>query len=268
MRQRLKAGLLLFLVEVLPGCGGPSTTLVDAGALDAAAPMDMSASSSDLSGLVDDILGTLMDGCPTLIAELASPSPSTIHNALVFVNGDEYSRSALSPGGMRLYDTPNAGGSSGESEVMSFEVLHACAGALLEKTETEIQYAPPTDGGAGSNAITDILLRFGGDKVGVSVTRAYKPGATGMNDSEILDLLEKKLGGINRSTMRVLPADQWTKQILHVFVATFDAEAAVTRVLATVDAPTRADTIVVVTRTTGGGFIYCDPDPALGAECP
>ena len=36
-----------------------------------------------------------------------------------------------------MFATPNAGGSSLESEVMSFEVLHYCEGATLLKTETD-----------------------------------------------------------------------------------------------------------------------------------
>jgi hypothetical protein len=134
------------------------------------------------------------------------------------------------------------------------------------KTETEILYAPPDDSGA--NSITDILVSIGGKKVGVSVTRAYKPAPLTMTDSEVQALLEKKFEGINRSSVRVLPADKWVKQILHVFVADANAEAAVKRVLPMISATVRADTIVVLTRTSGGGFIYCNPDPALGSECP
>ena len=46
------------------------------------------------------------------------------------------------------------------------------------------------------------------------------------------------------------------------------ATDAVKRVYPTIDAALRADTIVLVTQTTGGGFVYCNPDPALGSECP
>jgi len=200
-----------------------------------------------------------------VLAQLHSPSPSLIDNALVFVAGEAYVRSSFSPDGQRLFDTPNAGGSSTESELMSEEILHYCDGAHFLKSETEIGYAPP-DTDAGGNIITDILVAFGNDKVGVSVTRAYKPG--GMSDLEIHDLLVKKLDGINHSSARVLPADKWVKQILHVFVDAQAASDAITRVLPTIDAVTRADTIVLTTTTTGGGFIYCNPNPPLGQECP
>ena len=47
---------------------------------------------------------------------------------------------------------------------------------------------------------------------------------------------------------------------------TADAETAA-EALGLLDASTRADTIVLVTLVSGGGFIFCDPDP-LGSECP
>jgi hypothetical protein len=81
-------------------------------------------------------------------------------------------------------------------------------------------------------------------------------------------LLTKKLEGIVRSSQRVLPQDRWVKQILHVFTANKAATDAVGRVWPAISAAVRADTIVLVTQTTGGGFVYCDPNPPLGSECP
>jgi hypothetical protein len=218
------------------------------------------------NGTPGDILGTLSGSCAQIGALLASPSPSLLDDTLAFAPPETYDRASLSADGQRLYDTSNAGGSSSESEVMSFEVLHACEGASLLKTETEILYAAPDD--SGPNTITDILVSIGGEKVGVSVTRAYKPSSQTLTDADVKALLEKKLEGVKRSSERVLPADKWVKQILHVFAATQDATDAVGRVWPTIDPATRADTIVLVTHTTGGGFIYCNPDPPLGSECP
>jgi len=201
-----------------------------------------------------------------VVSALGATSPSLENDALVFVAGEVYAKSELSPGGQRLFDTANAGGSSTESEVMSYEVLRACAGAKLLKTETEIAYEPPTD--AAPNSITDILMEIGGKKVGVSVTRAYKPSTMPLTDTDVQNLLVKKLEGINRSSQRVLPADKWVKQILHVFAVDQNAADAVNRVWAGMDDALKADTIVLVTRTKGGGFIYCNPDPPLGNECP
>ena len=213
-----------------------------------------------------DILGTLASGaCGLVKSELTQATPSLENNLLVFVMGETYDKGSLSAGGQRLFDTANAGGSSTESEVMSFEVLHHCEGASLLKTETEIAYQPPNDSGA--NTITDLSVEIAGKKVGVSVTRAYRPPSQTLTDADVKALLEKKLEGINRSSMRVLAQDKWVKQILHVFSVNKAATDAIGRTWPTIDAAIRADTIVLVTQTTGGGFVYCNPDPPLGSEC-
>jgi len=173
---------------------------------------------------------------------------------------------ACLPGSQRLFNIPNAGGSSVESEVISYEVLHRCEGAALVATETEIMYAPPDDSGA--NTISDILMSIGGDRVGVSVVRTFRSAPMVVTDEIIRELVVRKLLGINRSAMRVLPAHRWVKQILHVFAPDADNVRRVVVVWATLDAATRADTIVLVAVTRGGGFLYCDPDPPLGSECP
>ena len=211
-------------------------------------------------------LGAVSGACGTLRSMLRSPAPSLVENALGFMTGERYDRLLLSAGGRRLYDTPNAGGSSTESEVFSYEVLYRCEDAALVATETEVMYQAPDD--AGANSITDLLVSIGGERVGVSVTRAYRPIPMVLTEANARDLLRTKLVGINRSSMRVLPAQRWVKQILHVFAVDMSAAQAVSRAWASLDAATRADTIVLVTVTRGGGFIYCNPDPALGSECP
>lgn len=212
-----------------------------------------------------DILGALSGSCGVVKTQIGSTSPTLEQNTLVFVAGETYERTNLSPGGQRLFDTPNAGGSSTESEVMSFEILRACEGAKLLKTETEIAYGDDTP---GAPTITDILVEIGGAKVGVSVARAYRPQNLAFPDADVKALIQKKLEGVNRSSERVKPEDKWVKQILHVFAANKAQADAVVRVLPTIDAATRADTIVLLTQTTGGGFVYCNPDPPLGSECP
>lgn len=213
-----------------------------------------------------DIVGTVSGSCGTLAAMLASTAPSLVDDQLVFMSGESYARMNLSPDGQRLFDTANAGGSSAESEVMSFEVLHHCEGARLLRTETEIRYQPPDD--SGPNSITDILVEVAGQRVGVSVTRAWRPSPLAFGDTEVRALLVDKLNGVNRSSVRVLPEDRWVKQILHVWVASAEVAASVRRVWNSLDASLRANTIVLVTQTAGGGFIYCNPDPPLGMECP
>lgn len=229
-------------------------------------PQTDAGTAADAATNINDILGTLAGSCPAVRAQLHTNTPSLIRNNLRFMLPERYERAALSMGGQRLFDTPNAGGSSIESEVMSFEVLHFCDNALLAATETEIHYQPPDDSGA--NSITDLLVTIGGERVGVSVTRVYRPMPMVLSDAEVRAQLVTKLTGVNRSSIRVLPADRWIKQILHVFVANSTVGDQVERAWATIDAPTRADTIVLVTVTQGGGFIYCNPDPPLGSECP
>lgn len=220
------------------------------------------------AGADGDILGTLASGaCGIVKNELTATAPTIENNLLVFVAGEMFDKPSLSAGGQTLFDTPNAGGSSGESEVMSFEVLHHCEGATLVKTETEITYEPPD--ASGGNAITDILVAIDAKKVGVSVTRAYRPAnQPPMTDLEIKALLEKKLKGIVASSARVLPADKWVKQILHVFSSSQANTDAIARVWPTIEDAVRADTITLVTQTQGGGFVYCKPLPPLGTDCP
>jgi len=242
-----------------------ASTTADAAEGDAGTPPPAKGDAGAEGGTADEILGTLSGSCGLLRSRLLDPAPALDHDKLSFVAGEAYVKTELSPDGQRLFDTPNAGGSSTESEVMSMEVLRACEGAKLVKTETEVLYAPPSDSGA--NSITDILVEIDGKKLGVSVTRAYKPKSQGLTDADVQAVLVKKLEGINQSSLRVLPADKWVRQILHVFAVDKSASDAVERVWKTLSPALRADTLLLVTETQGGGFIYCNPDPPLGTEC-
>lgn len=296
MRTRSSLPLLFSLLFGLAACGSDPEVLAPA---DAGAPRDVPdagylgdvgvtvdvGNASDVPSVIDvgndapapsdaapphdgplPGLGAVSGSCGTLRSMLHNPAPSLVENALGFMTGERYDRLLLSLGGRRLYDTPNAGGSSTESEVFSYEVLYRCEDAALVATETEVMYQAPDD--AGANSITDLVVSINAERVGVSVTRAYRPIPMVFTDANARDLLHTKLVGINRSSMRVLPAHRWVKQILHVFAVDMNAAQAVSRAWATLDGPTRADTIVLVTVTRGGGFIYCNPDPALGSECP
>ena len=210
-----------------------------------------------------DILGTLTGSCGIVKTQLAKTTPTLEKNALSFAAGETYEEASLSADGQRIMTTPNAGGSSVESEVMSFEVLRACEGAKLLKTETEVEYLDDTTGPS-----TDILVEIEGKKIGVSVTRAYRPSNLAFPDADVKTLIQKKLDDIQKSSARVKPKDKWVKQILHVFASNKAQADAVVRVLPTIDAAIRANTIVLLTQTSGGGFVYCNPDPPLGSECP
>lgn len=282
--RRLFGGLVLasFLAAACSSSNGDAPSpnppvVVDSGTSpperDSAAPPIEDAGVDHLDAGYDSggsgiLLGALTSGvCASLVNDLTTTTPSLDINTIVFTAGETYDRDSLSPGGQRLFDTANAGGSSTESETMSYEVIRYCTGAVLLHTETEIAYAPPDDSGA--NTISDLEVQIGSLKVGVSVTRMYEPSSQGpITDDEAKALIEKKLEGVVRSSQRVLPQDQWVKQILHVFSVNQAATDAIARVLPTIDPAIRADTIVLVTQSQGGGFLYCHPTPPLGSECP
>lgn len=246
--------------------GGSSSDAAPDASADSATSDARDAASSDGGPSNESILGTLYGPCGVLRPMITSPMPSLVNNTLVFMPPERWERASLSPGGQRLFDTPNAGGSSIESEVMAYEVLYHCDMAALAATETEVMYAPPDD--AGPNTITDLVVTIDGMRVGVSVTRIYRPMPMVLTDADVRSQLETKLIGINRSSVRVVPAQRWVKQILSVWVANQTVADQVTRVWPMIDSSIRANTIVLMTTTRGGGFIYCNPDPALGTECP
>lgn len=227
------------------------------------APADEAPTPGDEAPTPGEILGTLTGSCGVVRTQLSTSTSTFEKNALSFTAEEAYEAASLSPEGQRIMTTPNAGGSSIESEVMSFEVLRACEGARLLKTETEIAYGEDTTGPK-----TDLLVEIDGAKIGVSVTRAYRPTSIPFPDADVKKLIQDKLEDVQESSARVTPADKWKKQILHVFASSAAQAEAVTRVLPTIDAAVRADTIVLLTQTSGGGFVYCNPDPPLGSECP
>ena len=110
----------------------------------------------------------------------------------------------------RIMNTPNAGGSSIESEALSFEILKRYFNAHLLKTEMEVEYFP--QGGS----MNDYVIYLFDTVVGVSVTRAMKYQRDKEFDlDDAFALLSKKLKGINQSSKNSLI--KWDKQILHVW---------------------------------------------------
>ncbi|RUP50484.1 hypothetical protein BC936DRAFT_138929 [Jimgerdemannia flammicorona] len=120
----------------------------------------------------------------------------------------------LSPGSRRVRDTPNAGGSSLLSEVLSFEVLERFLGIQLSKTEMEVVYSP--QGGPMTDYVVHLPQGLGGGAIGVSVTRAmaYRRAYT-RQDAE--KLLGKKLRGVFSSNKTIMN-ERITRQILHVWM--------------------------------------------------
>lgn len=275
----------LLVLVLLSGCGGeaaPSAAdtavaddtgaALDSFVADSAAPdvVDAAEAARD-TAVADvaapfDIIGDAAGECGKLKGLVASATWALVEVPIAFAMSDKYERARLSPGGQRIFDAPNAGGSSKESEVMTFEILHHCDAASLVKTETEIKYGPPPDGGAAT--ITDMIVTIGGAKLGVNPKRVFKPEPLTMTDAEVRDQLVKNFESLRASSARVLPEDKWTKQVLHLWVPNATYYDAVKRVLPMIDDATKGNTLILLTRSTGGGFLYCDPDPPLGSECP
>lgn len=182
-------------------------------------------------------------------SDLSSPATRLIENAIDFQEGT-YGVDVLSEGGVILYETPNAGGSSQESEVIAYELLYRCELAALVKTETQIDYDD-------EGSITDMLVRIDGAPVGVSVTRAVTGPGQPYPIEEATRVLTKKLEGINESSDHVSEADAWVKQILHVVALNADFGATMADAWALADPGLVGDTIVIITVTDGDdAFIY------------
>jgi hypothetical protein len=236
----------LCLTLCIAACGSPAPAapepdaalLVPDGAADAVAP----AGFGELGGM-----------CGVLDTELTSTTSDLVRVTMTFARryNDPADRPLLTAGGQKLAMTPNAGGSSGFSEIFAYEQLARCELATLLHTETEITY--DTQG-----KITDLEVEMDAEKIGVSVTRAQTyPLGTPYTMSAATSLLQKKLGDIQLSTANVSPQDQWRKQILAILA--YDDQAADTMEAAwtALDASVKADTVVVITTTDGDDkFIY------------
>lgn len=158
----------------------------------------------------------------------------------------------LCDGARRIMDEPNAGGSSVWSEVLSLEVLYRMFGAQLLKTEMEIRYAP-----AGSKK-TDYSCVIGHQKLGVSVTRAYKYRGVYTNEDAAL-LLHKKLYGVLASSQNVVKRDRWRKQILHVWAQSVHVANIVMEEYQKMSAFLRSNTVVIITISHNAGWIFRNP---------
>jgi len=120
-----------------------------------------------------------------------------------------FSKMRLTSEAKRIQHTPNAGGSSVESETLSFELLKRYLNAQLLKTEMEVAYFP--EGGS----ITDYVVYMFESVIGVSVTRAMKYNKDLFTTEDAELLLRKKLKGVVQSTRNSMI--KWNKQILHVW---------------------------------------------------
>lgn len=244
----------VLLVLVAAACGSSSGMPIgpDAATTPDTAPDAAPDAADDTVPLMG--FGDLAGMCGVLNdPELTGMAPQIVRDALTFARryNDPADRPLLTAGGQRLAATPNAGGSSGFSEIFAFEQLARCELAGLLKTETEIVY--DTQG-----KITDILVEIDGHKIGVSVVRAVMfPFGTPYTLDAATTIIQRKLEDIQASSMNVAAQDRWVKQVLAVLA--YDDQHADTVVQAWegLDATIRADTVIVLTATHGDdAFIY------------
>ncbi len=252
------------LIVALVACGSDepvedtssssSTTSSSGGAGGAGAGGEASTSSAGGMGGGGSLplagFGTVSGDCDELDPSelMAMSSPITLSNAIDFPM-TSYMRADLTPGGQTLFDDPNAGGSSKDSEIFAYEVLARCELASLLKTETNIMYE-------AMGPITDMLVEVDGLKIGVSVVRAFKfNGDYTLQDA--LPIITDKLDDIQQSSANVSPVDAWEKQILSVIAEKPENAAVVMDALTQVAPATRGDTVVLITTTDGeDAFIY------------
>ena len=211
--------------------------------------------------LAETGFGAITGACGVVAPQLDASTPSFLENRFDFGDDWHLEKSKLTEGGQRIFDTPNAGGSSLESEIMAYELLDRCEAASLLKTETEIVYEQ--DGGG---AITDLLVEIAGNKVGVNVTRAYRPSSFTFTQEEADAQLTNALEAIQESSQRVVDEDAWVKQVL-IALAVDDAHAdKIETAWLQASAALKGDTVLYLITTDGSdGFIYCNPD---AATCP
>jgi len=240
--------LLLSLVFLLVGLACSSSTAVPGDDDDTAAVDD------DDSGLVDDDdsaadedhYGNLSGDCGVLDStELSSGLSRLFRNAIDF--GDTpFSEDLLGEGAQEVIDDGNLGGSSLHSEALAFEVLERCESALLLKTEAEIDYLD--DGGKK----TDLLVEIAGERLGVSVTRAFHfPPGEPYTEAEATVLLDDKLSDVLLSSANAVELDAWDRSVLHVIAYDGSHGDTIELVFAALAPAVTADTLLLVTVTDG-----------------
>ncbi len=272
----MRRGLWLVSLATLIACGDTPPATPDGAAADAATPdATLDAAPDATADAAPDAtldaapgfdagpdatlvplagFGELSGMCGILeVADLTGATPDLFRDTLTFARryNDPDDRPLLTPGGVHLAETPNAGGSSGFSEIFAYEELARCELATFLKTETEIVYDI-------AGKITDLEVEIDGHKIGVSVTRAvHFPFGDPYTPTEATALLTKKLGDIQLSTMNVSAADRWDKQILAVLAWDDLTADTIADAWTALDPAVKADTIVIVTATAGDDtFIY------------
>lgn len=196
-----------------------------------------------------DGFGEITGDCDALT--LPGESGRMLHNTIDF-GSSVFDAALLSPGGSELFSEGTLGGSSIHSEVFAFEVLYRCERASLLKSETEITYVDE------SGKKTDMLVQIDEQKVGVSVTRAFKWGEGAIyTEEDAHALLSDKLSDVILSAANAAEADAWSHAVLHVITYDGSYIESLEAAYAALPSELTSDTIVVLTVTEGDdAFIY------------
>lgn len=220
---------LLWLLACAGGTTGDTGT-GDTGAGDSAPP-------TLALGVLDGDCGVLDDG------EWGSEDPFLFQNTITLVGFDP---SQLTADGLTIWEAGNLGGSSLASEVLAFEVLQACEGASLDKTEGEIAY----DDAGGKK--TDLLVIIDGLALGISVTRAFHwPPEDPYTLDEARDLLDGKLTDLVTSAENAAESDAWARSMLHVVAYDSPSADQIRHAWTGLDSAVRGDHGVIITVTDG-----------------
>lgn len=169
--------------------------------------------------------------------------------------------------GLHMLHTPNAGGSSVRSEVLSLEILQRILDCKLLATEMDIFYYPH-----GSKR-TDYSIRITQEEegeersvtLGVSVTRAmnFHEGRIEYTTRDAKHLLVKKLDGILWSTKFNLDETRrrrgFSRQILHVFAQSEHIANMLKQVYMdekAISTELRSNTIVMITVAEQASYLF------------
>lgn len=199
--------------------------------------------------------GAITGDCGELDAAEWSTSDPAAFSLTVDFGTTAFASSLLSPGAQQILDEGTLGGSSGESEAISFDLLYRCELATLLKTETQITYL--SEGGKK----TDILVEIDGHRVGVSVTRAltfdFPEPCAPLDEAALSTLITRKVSDLPLSKANANPADAWERSMLYVIACDAAHAAEVERLFWALPANTRGDALLLIGTSDGeDDFLY------------
>lgn len=160
----------------------------------------------------------------------------------------------------RILETPNAGGSSIQSETLSFEILKRFFNARLLKTEMEVPYWP--EGGS----INDYVIYLFDSVIGVSVTRAVNYREANFSLENAVSLLRKKLNGICQSSRNSMI--KWDKQILHVWLEGEQTCQTLIKAWSEIDHVLKSNTVLILTVAENSREIFVNQNVKLKKRIP